>query len=236
MKLKNDLISLDPQLREKILEVANYVKETDSASEDYPTWYDSKAKKIDEVEYCEWFIRKHPLKYVGSLFYDIDGLFPEEKLRKAIVDDLKFYVRTNIVRKANQIIDALRCEAYCEELPKDIDRVHFKNGTFYIDGGFVPEKQFCANRLPVNYNAETKKPDRWLKFFDELGVKKLPKVKELNAEYAEVLAEKKKLYGEYRQVKKDMQEIQRAKYDIDQFFKSDEEQKKERVGKYNITR
>ncbi|MCR4956552.1 MAG: hypothetical protein K6A30_07690 [Lachnospiraceae bacterium] len=62
------------------------------------------------------------------------------------------------------------------------------------------------------------------------------KGKDLSAEYAEILAEKKKLYGEYRQVKKDMQEIQRAKYDIDQFLKSDEEQKKERVRKHNITR
>ena len=72
--------------------------------------------------------------------------------------------------------------------------------------------------------------------FDELHLKKLHKVKDLSAEYAEILAEKKKLYGEYRQVKKDMQEIQRAKYDIDQFLKSDEEQKKERVRKHNITR
>lgn len=72
--------------------------------------------------------------------------------------------------------------------------------------------------------------------FDELHLKKLPKIKDLSAEYAEILAEKKKLYGEYRQVKKDMQEIQRAKYDIDQFLKSDEEQKKERVRKHNITR
>lgn len=71
--------------------------------------------------------------------------------------------------------------------------------------------------------------------FDELHVKKLPKVKELNAEYAQVLAEKKKLYGEYRQAKKDMQKIQRAKYDIDQFLKDDEEQKKERTRKRGIT-
>ena len=70
----------------------------------------------------------------------------------------------------------------------------------------------------------------------ELHLKKLPKVKDLSAEYAEILAEKKKLYGEYRQVKKDMQEIQRAKYDIDLFLKSDEEQKKERVRKHNIAR
>ena len=72
--------------------------------------------------------------------------------------------------------------------------------------------------------------------FDELHLKKLPKVKDLSAEYAEILAEKKKLYGEHRQVKKDMQEIQRAKYDIDQLLKRDEEQKKERVRKHNITR
>lgn len=59
--------------------------------------------------------------------------------------------------------------------------------------------------------------------FDELRLKKFLKVKELSAEYAKILAEKKKLYGEYRRVKKDMQEIQRAKYDIDQFLKDDEE-------------
>lgn len=51
----------------------------------------------------------------------------------------------------------------------------------------------------------------------------------------EQVQEKKKMYGEYRQVKKDMQWIQRAKYDIDQFLKSNEEQKKERVRKHNIT-
>ena len=50
-----------------------------------------------------------------------------------------------------------------------------------------------------------------------------------------ILAEKK-LNGENRQVKKDMQKIQRAKYDIDQFLQSDEEQKKEHVRKLNITR
>ena len=61
-------------------------------------------------------------------------------------------------------------------------------------------------------------------------------IKEKERRLAEILDEKKKLYGEYRQVKKDMQEIQRAKYDIDQFLKSDEEQKKERVRKHNITR
>ena len=34
--------------------------------------------------------------------------------------------------------------------------------------------------------------------FDEMGVKKLPKVKELQTEYAKLLEEKKKTYAEYR--------------------------------------
>ena len=54
-----------------------------------PTWYDSKGNKIDEVDFCTWFIKKHPLKYVGGIFYDIDGIANEEKIKKEIVDILK---------------------------------------------------------------------------------------------------------------------------------------------------
>ena len=46
--------------------------------------------------------------------------------------------------------------------------------------------------------------------FDQLGIKKIPKVKELNAEYAEVLENKKKIYAEYRKVRAEMQNYQIA--------------------------
>lgn len=42
--------------------------------------------------------------------------------------------------------------------------------------------------------------------FDQMGVKKLPRVKELNAEYAEVLAQKKAAYPAYRKARAQMQE------------------------------
>lgn len=74
------------------------------------------------------------------------------------------------------------------------------------------------------------------KAFDEQGVQKLPKVKELNAEFAELLAEKKRLFIEYRQAKKDMQDFQRAKYDIDQFLKEDEERNKAKNKHREISR
>lgn len=43
--------------------------------------------------------------------------------------------------------------------------------------------------------------------FDEMGVKKLPKVKELQTEYAKLLEEKKKTYAEYRHSREEMREL-----------------------------
>ena len=63
--------------------------------------------------------------------------------------------------------------------------------------------------------------------FDEMNVKKLPKVKELQAEYAKLLEEKKKTYAEYRRSREEMRELLTAKANVDRLLKMDEEQKKE---------
>lgn len=162
--LKNEWNNLDENTKKALLDVAKQFEFTNET----PSWYDNKNNKIDEVEFCIWFISKHPLKYVGGIFYDIDGIISEEKLKKEIVDALKPYIKTNIVKRAKQILDALRYESMCEIIPKHTDRIHFKNGTYYINGGFVPEKEFCSNRLPVNYNSDAVPPTRWLRFLDEL--------------------------------------------------------------------
>ena len=162
--LKNEWNNLDENTKRALLDVAKQFEFTNETS----SWYDNKNNKIDEVEFCTWFISKHPLKYVGGIFYDIDGIISEEKLKKEIVDALKPYVKTNIVKRAKQILDALRYESMCEIIPKHTDRIHFKNGTYFIDGGFSPEKEFCSNRLPVNYNSDAVPPTRWLRFLDEL--------------------------------------------------------------------
>ena len=160
--MSEELKILPYDMRKQINALADYVNE--ESDEDY--WFDG--KKIDEVAFCEWFMSRHQLRYVGGLFYDIDGVLQKEKLEKEIVDILKPYIKTALVRKAAQIVDALKFEAMCDELPKHTDRIHFKNGTYYLDGGFISEKEFCSNRLPVNYNPNAKEPRNWLKFLDEL--------------------------------------------------------------------
>ena len=51
--------------------------------------------------------------------------------------------------------------------------------------------------------------------FNELNVKKLPTVKELQTEYAKLLADKKKAYGEYRQARSAMRELLTVKNNVD---------------------
>ena len=54
--------------------------------------------------------------------------------------------------------------------------------------------------------------------FDEANLKKLPKVKELDAEYSKLLTEKKVRYPDYRKAKEEMQELLRAKRNVEMFF------------------
>ena len=66
--------------------------------------------------------------------------------------------------------------------------------------------------------------------FDELGVKKIPKVKDLNAEYAELLASKKQAYAEYRKVRDEAQELAIAERNIATLYEN-ERQEEQRIRK-----
>ena len=87
------------------------------------------------------------------------------------------------------------------------------------------KKFFEAHREEITLHKAAKEA------FSNLPDKKIPKVKELNAEYAEVLAKKKAAYAEYRQAKKEMQDYVTAKHNIDAFLRAQEneqERKKQR--------
>ena len=59
------------------------------------------------------------------------------------------------------------------------------------------------------------------KAFDARGLKKLPTVKSLSTEYAELLAEKKKAYAEYRKARDEMRELQIHKANVEMLLGRD---------------
>ena len=53
------------------------------------------------------------------------------------------------------------------------------------------------------------------KYFDTLGLEKLPSMESLKQEYARLAAGKGKMYGEYKQARQKMVELQTAKQNVD---------------------
>lgn len=80
------------------------------------------------------------------------------------------------------------------------------------------KKFFEAHREEITLHKAAKEA------FSGLPGQKIPKVKELNEEYAKVLATKKAAYVEYRQVKKEMQDYVTAKHNVDAFLNAQEKE------------
>ena len=59
--------------------------------------------------------------------------------------------------------------------------------------------------------------------FDELKTDKLPSIRQLNEEFAELMTKKKEAYREYRQAKQNMTDLATAKYDIERFLNIEQE-------------
>lgn len=62
---------------------------------------------------------------------------------------------------------------------------------------------------------------------------KLPTIKELNQEYAEILTEKKKAYEEYREIRDENKELQIAKHNLERFLNLQEEEQKQKEKQQN---
>ena len=129
-------------------------------------WYEDGA--IDEVAFCECFLQQMPLKCIHETFFGLDGMIADGEVEKEIYGMVKPVLTKGISKKVKQLLEVLRLEAHSEELPIQLDRIHVNNGTLFLDGRFTEKKEFCLNRLPVNYENREPEPVRWKKFLSEL--------------------------------------------------------------------
>lgn len=131
-------------------------------------WADPKGN-ILESAYCRYLLEKHPMMCLKQKLFDLNGEVDEDQLLYEIHSDIRDYATHNLAKKEKQIIDALRIETYTQNWKPQLDRIHLQNGTYFLDErGFVPEKELCLNRLPVEYQPDAPAPTKWLEFLDGL--------------------------------------------------------------------
>lgn len=141
--------------------------ETSSRQHKDPDWLFK--DKIDESQFCEELLQEEPMICIHDRFFTVDGRVTDlGKLRNRIHKKISPYIRFSLSRKTSALLDALRDQSYSEPLEVCEDRIHVANGTLFLDGRFESDKEFCLNRLPVSYNPEAPKPERWLRFVEEL--------------------------------------------------------------------
>ena len=136
-------------------------------SADIAVWFDGKA--INEVIFCEEFLRDYPMITVNGTFFTVNGIVNDEnRLKKEIYDRIKPYVTSNIAKRVTNLLDVMRMECCAADLLLYQDRIHVANGTYHLDGTFSTEKDYCRNRLPVAYHPEAPQPVTWLHFWSQL--------------------------------------------------------------------
>ena len=91
---------------------------------------------------------------------------------------------------------------------------HSKTRDIYIayrKSGYS-KKFFEAHREEITLHKAAKEA------FSNLPGGKIPKVKDLNEEFARLLSEKKAAYSEYKKIKKEMRDYQIAKQNVESFY------------------
>ena len=167
----------------------------------YERW--AKIYNVKQVSRALLFLQEHGIR-------DYEDL--EKKAKESSESFHSLSERIKEKEKRLQEIATLKTQIMSYVKTKDVYAAYRKSG--------YSKKFLEEHREEISLHKAAKKA------FDELELKKIPKVKDLTEEYSRILAEKRKLYEGYRDAKKEMIDYQIAKQDIDRFLKIDEEERK----------
>ncbi len=136
-------------------------------ADNIPVW---KSKSgINEIVFAEEYLREHPMRCTGGHLFTVDGIIgDEEELRSDIFHKIEDHISGGAPKLINRLLETIRLKARTPEPPLDPCVIHMKNGTYHLENGFSPEKYYCINRLPVNFNPEAPLPELWLAFLADL--------------------------------------------------------------------
>ncbi len=172
----------------------------------YERW--AKVHNVKKMAQTLLFLEQHDMR-------DYDKL--AEKASEASVKFGEISERHKQIEARMKEIKSLKEQIINYVKTKDVYVAYRKSG--------YSKKFFEANREAITLHKAA------IDCFDKMKGP-IPKIKDLNAEYNDLIKEKKKNYAEYKQARQDLKDYQTAKYNIDQFLKQEQtdmgEQKKKR--------
>ena len=155
------------------------------------------AKKYNVKQFAEsiLFLQQHDIHDKETLDALVEGSAARYHELMKIIKDAETKMAENKVLKTH-IINYSKT--------RDIYVAYRKSG--------YSKKFFEAHREEITLHKAAKEA------FSNLPGGKIPKVKDLNEEFARLLSEKKAAYSEYKKIKKEMRDYQIAKQNVESFY------------------
>ena len=155
------------------------------------------AKKYNVKQFAEsiLFLQQHDIHDKETLDALVDGSSAKYHELMKTIKDAEEKMAANKVIKTHIINYAKTRETYIA----------------YRKSGYS-KKFFEAHRDEITLHKAAKEA------FSKLPDGKIPKVKDLNEEFARLLSEKKAAYSEYKKIKKEMRDYQIAKQNVESFY------------------
>ena len=154
---------------------------------------------------------------------------------KQMAQTMNFLTEHNLLEYAELAEKAAAATAHHNELSAQIKaaekrmaeiavlRTHIINYTKTREVYVAYRKAGYSRKFRDEHEAEILLHQAAKNAFDDLGVKKLPKVRDLQAEYVRLLEEKKKTYTDYRRSREEMRELLAAKANVDRILNMEAE-------------
>ena len=76
-----------------------------------PVWMNG--KRVNEVLFCQEFLREQPLVWVHGCFYSMDGrIDSQDLLAHRVYEKLKPWISTGVAAQVDRLLSLLRRECY----------------------------------------------------------------------------------------------------------------------------
>jgi len=146
-------------------------KKEDNMFQIYPAWInvsDSGKITVNEVEFCSMLLREREIKCIDGCLRDLNGVINENELKHEICTIITQHIEEGISNKVKSLLDAIKLWCYSTPPEAHEGEIHLLNGLLKTNGEFIPNMQFCINRLNVEYNPQAKQPEKFLHYLSEL--------------------------------------------------------------------
>lgn len=129
--------------------------------------------RVNEEEFCRAFYMSHGIVYQDGAFFSKEGRLTDQQVRTMIYREMQDSIISGVAAKVEGCLNALRYAAGQECIKdnpdEDIFKVHVANGVYDLRRRELSTfRELTRYRLPVRYNPEAPRPERWLRFVEEL--------------------------------------------------------------------